>query len=155
MCREGESAYMYAATYLTLSLLYIQFFQTAYYVELALPTSKLLIGSVYRPNNDHPNLSQSEQFKQSLELFFNLLSQIPASNISFQILGYFNVEFLKYYSITTGTKYIDLLFSFDFLEKNMLYTYMSDTLNDHVIIKYACENILLFILSSLISDHFP
>jgi hypothetical protein len=66
MCREGESAYMYTATHLTLSLLYIQFFQNAYYVELALPTSKLLIGSVYRPNINHPNLSQSEQFNPIL-----------------------------------------------------------------------------------------
>ena len=46
------------------------------FVELTLPSTKFLIGSVYRPSVNHPNLSQTEQFSQSMELL------ISSSNIN-------------------------------------------------------------------------
>ena len=130
------------------------------FVELTLPKSKskLIIGSVYRPNVNHPNLSQSEQFSQSMELLSNLLSLITNSKSNVRILGDFNIDVLKLNSSNQAAEYIDLLFSFGLLQvitKPTRCTSNSATLLDHVLSNSACGHTSSFIMTSLISDHFP
>ncbi len=128
------------------------------FVELVINLSKLLVGSVYRPNVNHPNLTQPDQLAQSMELFSNLLSQISSTNINVRILGDFNIEILKYNSSSVATEYVDLLFSFGLLQVISLPTRCrttSATLIDLVITNSVSEKASSFILTSLISDHFP
>jgi len=128
------------------------------FVEITLDNSKILIGNVYRPNSGHPNLTQTEQFAQSLEIFSNIANQIANSNVPTRIVGDFNVDVLKYNSNPQVTEYVDLLFSFGLLQvitKPTRCTQNSATLIDHVITNAVCPNIESIIITSLISDHFP
>jgi hypothetical protein len=84
------------------------------FVELNLPSTKLIVGSVYRPNINHPNLTQTEQLTQSLDLLSNLLSQLSSTNANVRILGDFNIDVLKYNTSGVASEYVDLLFSFGF-----------------------------------------
>jgi hypothetical protein len=67
---------------------------------------------VYRPNSGHPNLTQSEQFSQSLEIFSNIANQLSTSKIPVRIVGDFNLDVLKYNSNPQVTEYVDLLILF-------------------------------------------
>ena len=128
------------------------------FVEVSLSNSKLLVGSVYRPNSGHPTLTQSEQFSQSLEILANIASQISTSNIPTRILGDFNIDVLKYNTSTQVSEYIDLLFSFGFLQlvtKPTRCSHNSATLIDHIISNTIGSNSESLILTSLISDNFP
>jgi endonuclease/exonuclease/phosphatase family metal-dependent hydrolase len=128
------------------------------FVEVTLQNSKILIGNVYRPNSGHPNLTQSEQFSQSLEIFSNIANQLSTSKIPVRIVGDFNIDVLKYNSNPQVTEYVDLLFSFGLLQvitKPTRCTQNSATLIDHVITNSMCPNIESIIVTSLISDHFP
>jgi hypothetical protein len=82
------------------------------FVEVTLQNSKILIGNVYRPNSGHPNLTQSEQFSQSLEIFSNIANQLSTSKIPVRIVGDFNLDVLKYNSNPQVTEYVDLLILF-------------------------------------------
>ncbi len=125
------------------------------FVEL----TKFLVGSVYiRPSVNHPNLSQTEQFSQSMELLSYLLSLLSASNINARILGDLNINILKYSSLNMATEYIDLLFPFGCLQVITRPTRCNPTcatLIDHVISNSICANISSFILTSIILNHFP
>ncbi len=128
------------------------------FVKLNLPSTKLLVGSVYRPNINHPNLTQTEQLTQSLDLLSNLYSQLSSNNANVRILGDFNIDVLKYNTSNVASEYVDLFFSFGFLEvitKPTRCTPTSATLIDHVLSNAVCDNIRSYILTSLISDHFP
>jgi hypothetical protein len=75
-----------------------------------------------------------------------------------RILGDFNIDILKYNSTSMATEYVDLLFSFGLLQVISLptrCTTTSATLIDHIITNSVCEKASSFILTSLISDHFP
>jgi len=74
--------------------------------------NSLLAQYTYRPSVNHPNLSQTEQFSQSMELRSNLLSIVSASNINVRMLGDLNIDILKYNWLNMATEYIDLLVSF-------------------------------------------
>jgi hypothetical protein len=58
-------------------------------VEITLNKSKILIGNVCRPSSWHRNLTQTEQFAQSLEIFSKIANQIIKSNVPYESCGRF------------------------------------------------------------------
>ena len=127
--------------------------------EIILPLGKkAVVASIYRPGTNHPTLSQSDQFTQSMELLANLLNDLSSCYEEMFIFGDFNVDVLKYNTCKMASEYVDLLFSFGLLQtvsKPTRCTYNTATLIDHSIImpnSYSVENILLV---NKISDHFP
>jgi hypothetical protein len=125
-----------------------------YSLSLLSPLRNSLLAQyrTYRPSVNHPNLSQTEQFSQSMELL------ISSSNNNVHILGDLNINILKYSSLNVATEYIDFLFFFGCLQVITWPTRCNPTcatLIDHVISNSICANISSFILTSLILDHFP
>jgi hypothetical protein len=129
------------------------------FVEVWLsPNKRIIVGNVYRPSVNHPTLSSSEQFAQFFDLFTNLLSEFADSNTPVYIFGDFNLDVLKYNIIRQVTEYIDLLFSFGFLQlimKPTRCTPVSASIIDHFITNQRAEVYKSIILTSKISDHFP
>ena len=119
---------------------------------------KVVVGNIYRPSVNHPTLSSSQQFDQFFELFSNLLNDFAASNTQVIIVGDFNLNALKYNLVNQVTEYIDLLFSFGFLQlimKPTRCTPHSASLIDHVLTNTKSDLFETAILTSDISDHFP
>ena len=119
---------------------------------------KFIIGNIYRPSVNHPTLSSSEQFVQFIELLTNLLSDFSDINTQVILFGDFNLDALKYNIITQVTEYIDLLFSYGFLQlimKPTRCTSHSATLIDHVVSNSKADFFESIILTTKISDHFP
>ena len=119
---------------------------------------KIIIGNIYRPSVNHPTLSSSEQFVQFIELLTNLLSDFSDINTQVILFGDFNLDALKYNIITQVTEYIDLLFSYGFLQlimKPTRCTSHSATLIDHVVSNSKADFFESIILTTKISDHFP
>ena len=107
---------------------------------------------------NHPTLSSSDQFSQFFELFANLLSELSECNTQVILFGDFNLDALKYNIINQVTEYIDLLFSFGFLQTIMKPTRCtphSATLIDHVLTNSKADFFESVILTTKISDHFP
>jgi exonuclease III len=78
------------------------------------PLKKILVGSIYRPNVNHPTLSSSQQFDQFFDLFSNLLHDLTSLNIPIYLFGDFNLDALKYNIINKVTEYIKVSFFFWF-----------------------------------------
>ncbi len=100
----------------------------------------MIVGNIYRLNSGHPTLSQSEQLTQALDIFSNIANQNSSSNIPTRILGDFNIDVLKYDSNPHVSEYVDLLFSFGFLQvltKPTRCSANSATLIDHVLSNYS------------------
>ena len=119
---------------------------------------KIIIGNIYRPSVNHPTLSSSEQFSQFFELLTNLLSELSECNTQVILFGDFNLDALKYNIINQVTEYIDLLFSYGFLQlimKPTRCTPHSATLIDHVLTNSKADFFESVILTTKISDHFP
>ena len=119
---------------------------------------KIIIGNIYRPSVNHPTLSSSQQFDQFFELFSNLLNDLACSNSQVILVGDFNLDALKYNLVNQVTEYIDLLFSYGFLQlimKPTRCTPHSASLIDHVLTNSKADIFESAILTSNISDHFP
>ena len=119
---------------------------------------KVVIGNVYHPSVNHPTLSSSQQFDQFFEMFSNLLNDFSCSNTQVIIVGDFNLDALKYNLVNQVTEYIDLLFSYGFLQlimKPTRCTPHSASLIDHVLTNTKSDVFETAILTSDISDHFP
>jgi len=129
------------------------------FIELSLTSyKKVVIGSVYRPATNHPIYSSAEQFNQFFELFTNLLSKLTDLNLPVMITGDFNLDLLKYSQIKQVTEYVDLLFSYGFIQVIMKPTRIcvnSATLIDHFITSSTTDFNESAILISDLSDHFP
>ena len=107
---------------------------------------------------NHPTLLSSQQFDQFFDLLSNILNDFSNSNTQVIIFGDFNLDVLKYNIIHQVTEYIDLLFSFGFLQlvmKPTRCTAQSATLIDHVVTNSKSDVFETSILTSKISDHFP
>ena len=120
--------------------------------------SKIIVGSVYRPTTSHPNMSSSEQFAQFSEILSNLLNDFSVGNQQVVIFGDFNLDVLKYNIINQVTEYVDLLFSFGFLQlilRPTRCTPTSATLIDYILSNKSEGMHESVILTSKISDHFP
>ena len=116
---------------------------------------------VTNPSNhliNHPTLSSSEQFLQFFELLTNLLDDFSDKNIPVYLLGDFNLDVLKYGIVKQVSEYIDLLFSFGFLQliiKPTRCTPHSASILDHVVTNSRSNFHDSCIFISKISDHFP
>jgi hypothetical protein len=78
--------------------------------------NKIIIGSAYRPGSKHPGLSTVEQFSQFSDLFSNLCNELSSLNYPVYLAGDINLDVLLYNSNPKVTEYINLLFSFGFLQ---------------------------------------
>ena len=122
------------------------------------PNKKIIVGSIYRPNSNHPVLTSAEQFSNFLDLFSNLLSEFSELNTPVIMFGDFNLDAIKYNIINQVTEYIDLLFSYGFLQiilKPTRCTPSSASLIDHVVTNFNSDMYESIILTNKISDHFP
>ena len=122
------------------------------------PNKKIIVGSLYRPNTNHPTLTTGEQFKNFLDLFTNLLNEFSESNTQVIMFGDFNLDAIKYNIINQVTEYIDLLFSYGFIQlimKPTRCTPSSASLIDHIVTNLKSDSYESVILTSKISDHFP
>jgi hypothetical protein len=122
------------------------------------PQKKIIIGTIYRPSVNHPTLTSSEQFSQFFDIFSNLLNNFASMNIPIYLFGDFNLDVLRYNITRQVTEYIDLLFSFGFLQIMMKPTRCTPTsasLIDHCITNANTDSLQCKILTSRISDHFP
>jgi len=130
------------------------------FIEVSLPDSnkKILIGSVYRPGSAHPTLSNTEQFTQFIEIFSNVLSDAHSKFENVYIFGDFNLDLIKLNKNKQVKEYVDLLFSFGFLQIVTRPTRLSSssaTLIDHIITNVSHPVYETSILTASISDHFP
>ena len=127
--------------------------------EVWLPGSKkTIVGSIYRPNTAHHNLTTSEQFSQFFDLLTNILDELSSCNTPVLIFGDFNLDVLKYGILKNVTDYVDLLFSYGFLQlilKPTRCTPNSASVIDHILTNTQAEIIESVILVSPLSDHFP
>jgi len=128
------------------------------FIEVFDGNRKYIVGSVYRPNSNHPNLTVNDQQNQFLELFSTQAAHLSTYEYPVYILGDLNLDLLKYNESNIVKNYVDMLFSFGFLQlilKPTRCTPNSATLIDHIISKNLNKKFESFILTSKISDHFP
>jgi hypothetical protein len=122
------------------------------------PHKKIIVGTLYRPSVNHPTLSSSEQFAQFFDIFSNIMCNFSNLNTPVYLFGDFNLDVLRYNITRQVTEYIDLLFSYGFLQiimKPTRCTPTSASLIDHCITNSNPESLNCKILTSRISDHFP
>ena len=129
------------------------------FIELWLSkNNKSIIGNIYRPPSNHPVLNTQEQFLNFFDLLSNTLDNFTNLHSKVIIGGDFNLDALKYGIIRNVTDYIDLLFSYGFLQLVMRPTRCTDhsaTLIDHIISNDHADLNEVILLTSKISDHFP
>jgi len=92
-----------------------------------------------------------------MDLFANLLNKLTDCNTPLLLLGDLNLDLLKYSQNRQVTDYVDLLFSFGFLQLIMRPTRLSSnsaTLIDHILTSNS-DITESAVLISDISDHFP
>jgi exonuclease III len=70
------------------------------FIEVYDESSKFIVGSVYRPNSAHPNLTCNKQITQSMELFSNQMAHLSSLNLTVHILGDFNIDLLNIMNLT-------------------------------------------------------
>jgi len=139
------------------SVMFDKVYESIFAEVITSSKKKYLIGSIYRPGN-HSNMTQSDQFNQFIELFANSLSDLTEIYERIYLFGDFNIDILKYSVSSQVAEYIDLLFSFGFLQviaKPTRVTDFSATLIDHVLTNSYCKTYESVALSAHISDHFP
>jgi hypothetical protein len=139
------------------SIMFDKVFESIFAEVITANKKKYLIGSIYRPGN-HSSMSQSEQFNQFIELFANSLAGFAEVYDRIYLFGDFNIDLLKYSTSNQAAEYIDLLFSFGFLQvipKPTKVTDNSATLIDHVLTNTYCKTYESMALCSHVSDHFP
>ncbi len=118
----------------------------------------LTISSIYRPGAGHPTLSINDQFSQSMDLLSGILNELETKNRTAYLFGDFNLDVLKYNSCSKVTEYVELLFSFGFLQTIIKPTRcnpISASLIDHCVTNSKSNNFSSIILTNCLSDHFP
>ena len=128
------------------------------FIEVTDGPHKYIVGSVYRPNSNHPNLTVNEQQNQFYELFSLQIAHLSSYTNPVYILGDFNLDLLKYHEYNTVKNYVDMIFSAGFLQlimKPTRCTQNSATLIDHILTKNLNKKLESYIMMSKISDHFP
>ncbi len=151
-----KSAYRYSI--LDSMSIFVDHIYESLFIEIWLTkNSKKIIGNIYRPPSNHPNLNASEQFLNFFDLFSNTLNNTLNLHSKVIIGGDFNLDVLKYGTIRNVTDDIDLLFSYGFLQLVMRPTRCTDhsaTLIDHFISNDRADINETILLTSKISDHF-
>jgi len=128
----------------------------AIFVDVVFENKTFTIGSLYHPPSS-PSRTQNEHFDQFLEILGNLCDLLSDQK-NVILTGDFNLDCLLYQTNTQVTDYIDLLFSYGFLQtvtKPTRLTSHSAKIIDHVITN--CSELLTntYIFVENISDHFP
>ena len=128
------------------------------FVEISFQSgSKCVVGSVYRPGTQHPSLSQSDQLSNFIEILSNISSSLSDLSCTSYICGDFNLDILDYAKSQKISDYIDLMFSYGFLQVIMRPTRCSSTsatLIDHVFTNSNNTVISSEILTINFTDHF-
>ena len=104
------------------------------FIEISSP--KAIVGSIYRPNSKHQNLTANEQIGQFQDLLTNIVDDLSTLNMPVYILGDFNLDLLKYHESDHVKNYIDMLFLSGFLQlilKPTRCTSNTATLIDHIL----------------------
>ena len=130
------------------------------FIEVTEGTSKYIVGSVYRPNSKHKNMTFNEQMNEFHELFSLQIAHFTSLKIPIFILGDFNYDILKYNNVNNYfvKKYVDMFTSYGLLQlisKPTRCTPTSATLLDHILTNSINNEHKSGILTSKISDHFP
>ena len=128
------------------------------FVDVSIKNKNVLVGSLYRPAVNHPDLNVTQQFDQFLDLFNTLLSDLSNAKMDIFMLGDLNIDLLKFNSCNKTMQYIDTLFSYGFLQvitKPTRCTNTSATLIDHCITNVISDTHDSTILTCMLSDHFP
>jgi len=129
------------------------------FIELTLQNKKkLTIGTLYRSNSAHPNLTSSEQSEQFMDYFNNLLQLYSDKDQELIITGDFNIDILNYNYANLSTNYVDTLFANGLLQtvlRPTRCTSNSATCIDHILTNCNQNLYDTSIILNRISDHFP
>jgi hypothetical protein len=129
------------------------------FVEVSInKNSKVIVGSLYRPGTAHPNLTANDLYSEFSDMLSNLCSEILNMNHTVYLMGDFNLDVLKYGADKYVTEYVDLLFSYGFLQlvtNPTRITPHSASLIDHVVTNNSVHSCDAVVLMTKISDHFP
>jgi len=141
-----------------LSVFHDRIFESIF-VELQTSTgNKIIVGSVYRPGANHPTLNVNQQFDASMDLLASLLDNLSSRNVPVFICGDINIDVLKYGNCDRASEYIDLLLTHGYLQSITLPTRCTNrsfSIIDHCIFNSFHTSITSYILTTLLSDHFP
>jgi hypothetical protein len=128
------------------------------FIEIQPATSpNFIVGSVYRPGNN-PLLTATEQFAQFSDLFSNLCNELSSLSLNSYICGDINLDVLQFNSNTNVNDYVNLVFSYGFIQAVTYPTRISNnsaTLIDHVLTNAISNSLESVIITTKISDHFP
>jgi hypothetical protein len=126
-------------------------------IDTTLNGKKFTIGSIYRPGT-HPSLSSNVQFNEFFEISSHIFEKCSNLKSSLALYGDINIDCLKYNLNNFAMEYVDLLFSYGLLQlvnRPTRCTVTSATLIDHIIVNQQFLSSKIFLLVSMISDHFP
>jgi hypothetical protein len=127
------------------------------FIDVVISGKKFTVGSLYRPGN-HPTLTQNEQFNEFTDIFSHTLDNLSNCKPPLLLYGDINIDCLRYSHSSISTEYIDLLFSYGMLQlvtRPTRCTVTSASLIDHIIVNSHSLTTKVFILVSMLSDHFP
>ncbi len=119
---------------------------------------KVIIGSLYRPGTQFPGLTFNEQFHYFTDNFANCLSSLSNLYDNIFLCGDLNLDVLKFNENKFINEYIDLTFSYGFLQlisKPTRIQNNSATIIDHILTNNLSIECDTSILCCSISDHFP
>jgi hypothetical protein len=140
-----------------LSIFVDRVFQSIF-IEIQPATSpNFIVGSVYRPGNN-PLLTATEQFAQFSDLFSNLCNELSSLSLNSYICGDIKLDVLQYNSNTNVNDYVNLVFSYGFIQTVTNPTRISNnsaTLIDHVLTNAISNLLESVIITTKISDHSP
>ncbi len=141
-----------------LSIFHDRIFETLIIEVMDRHDKKHIIGTLYRPGTPLTNYTNSDIINLFSELLSNLLENLSLTNVPVFLFGDLNLDVLKYSQSTTITDYINLMFSYGFIQTISLptrCTLNSTTLIDHCITNAINCTHSSKIITSNISDHFP
>ena len=143
---------------LDLSFFIDKIYETVF-IEVILPRQKnLIIGSIYRPNSAHINMSSNDQLTVFNDSLVNVLSLINNENATAYLLGDFNLDVLKLNSHIPTANYVENIFSMGFLQlitKPTRCINGSASLIDHILTNDSKMSYESGVITNRISDHFP
>ena len=129
------------------------------FIEIELPRGKkIVIGSIYRPNSAHTNISSSQQLEQFTIALNEIISKIANEGKKLYLLGDFNIDLLKLDQHKPSADYINNLFSLGCIQLLTLPTRCintSSTLIDHIVTNENLPSFVCGAFTNRISDHFP
>ena len=118
--------------------------------------TKIIVGTIYRPNSSTSNMSANDQLALFNESLIDILSSIGDKKI--YILGDINIDVLKFETHKPTADYVNSLFSLGCLQiitKPTRCNHHSLSLIDHIVTNEISEKYVTGVITCSISDHFP